>query len=58
MCRREYVKYKGLSDVLFTAAMIGHEREGFFITFIMTGVNYHSTLPLIQKMLEQIEWKP
>ena len=58
MCRREYVKYKGLSDVLFTAAMIGHEREGFFITFIMTGVNYQSTLPLIQKMLEQIEWKP
>ena len=58
MCRREYVKYKGLSDVLFTAAMIGHEREGFFITFIMTGVDYQSTLPLIQKMLEQTEWKP
>jgi len=58
ICRREYVKYKGLSDVLFTAAMVGHERQGFFITFTMTGVNYHSTLPLIQKMLEQIEWKP
>jgi len=58
ICRREYVKYKGLSDVLFTAAMIGHEKEGFFVTFIMTGVDYQSTLPLIQKMLEQIEWKP
>jgi len=58
MCRREYVEYKGLSDVLFTAAMVEHEKEGFFITFIMTGVNYQSPLPLVQKILEQIEWKP
>jgi hypothetical protein len=24
----------------------------------MTGVDFESTLPLIQKFLEQIEWKP
>ena len=58
LCRREYVEYKGMSDVLFTAALTGHKNQGFFITLIMTGVDYSSTLPLIQKFLEQSEWKP
>ena len=58
LCRREYVEYKGMSDVLFTAALTGHSNQGFFITLIMTGVDYESTLPLIQRFLEQIEWKP
>ncbi len=58
LCRREYVEYDGLSDVLYTAALTGHSNQGFFITLIMTGVDYKSTLPLIQRFLEQIEWKP
>lgn len=58
LCRREYFEYKGMSDVLFTAALTGHKNQGFFITLIMTGVDYSSTLPLIQKFLEQSEWKP
>jgi len=57
LCRREYVEYEGVSDVLFTAAMVGHANRGFFITFIMTGVDYQSTLPLLDKLLESIEWK-
>jgi hypothetical protein len=58
LCRREYVEYEGMSDVLFTAALTGHSNQGFFITLIMTGVDYKSTLPLIQRFLERIEWKP
>jgi len=58
LCRREYVEYKGMSDVLFTAALTGHRNKGFFITLIMTGVDYKSTLPLIKRFLEQTEWKP
>ncbi len=58
LCRREYVEYRGLSDVLFTAAMTGHARQGFFITMIMTGVEFESTLPLIQRFLETTQWKP
>ena len=58
LCRREYVEYEGMSDVLFTAALTGHKNKGGFITLIMTGVDYTSTLPLIQKFLEQTEWKP
>ena len=57
LCRREYVEYEGVSDVLFTAAMVGHENQGFFITFIMTGVDFQAALPLLSKFLETVEWK-
>ncbi|NNE64431.1 MAG: trypsin-like peptidase domain-containing protein [Gammaproteobacteria bacterium] len=56
LCRREYVEYQGLSDVLFTAAMTGYKQQGFFITLTMTGVDFQSTLPLLKKFLESIEW--
>ena len=56
LCRREYNAYSGLSDVLFTAAMTGLPDRGFFITMTFTGVGYQSSLPLIQKFLEQISW--
>jgi hypothetical protein len=58
LCRREYVEYEGMSDVLFTAALTGHKNKGFFITLTMTGVDYASTLPLIKKFLEHSEWLP
>jgi len=58
LCRREYVEYQGMSDVLFTAALTGHSDKGFFITLIMTGVDYEATLPLIRKFLEHSEWRP
>ena len=58
LCRREYVEYEGMSDVLFTAALTGYRDRGFFITLTMTGVDYASTLPLIQKFLEHSEWLP
>ena len=58
LCRREYVEYRGMSDVLFTAALAGHRDKGFFITLILTGIDYASSLPLIKKFLEHIEWRP
>ena len=58
LCRREYVEYQGMSDVLFTAALTGHSNQGFFITLILTAVDFESTLPLIEKFLESIEWNP
>ncbi|MCZ6579625.1 MAG: hypothetical protein O6927_09835, partial [Gammaproteobacteria bacterium] len=58
LCRREYVEYEGLSDVLFTAALTGHSNQGFFITFIMTGTDFKATLPLVKKFLENIAWNP
>ena len=58
LCRREYVEYSGMSDVLFTGALTGHDDKGFFITLILTGVDFEASLPLIQKFLESTEWKP
>ncbi len=58
LCRREYVEYNGLSDVLFTAALTGQKKQGFFITFIMTGVDYKSTLPLLKRFMENVAWNP
>ncbi len=56
LCRREYVEYDGLSDVLFTAALTGYGNKGFFITFIMTGTDFDATVPLIKKFLEKVLW--
>ncbi|MDJ0778410.1 MAG: serine protease [Gammaproteobacteria bacterium] len=58
LCRREYVEYDGMSDVLFTAALTGYPDRGFFITLTMTGVDYAATLPLIQRFLEHMQWQP
>ncbi len=56
LCRREYIEYEGLSDILFTAALTGHDNKGFFIRLTMTGIDYDASLPLIQKFMESIEW--
>ncbi len=58
LCRREYVEYSGLSDLLFTAALTGRDNQGFFITFIMTGTDFNATLPLVKKFLENVVWNP
>ena len=58
LCRREYVEYEGLSDILFTAALTGHENTGLFVRLTMTGIDYEASLPLIQKFMESIEWTP
>ncbi len=58
LCRREYVEYAGMSDVLFTAALTGYADRGFFITLIVTGVDYTATLPLIERFLEHMQWQP
>jgi serine protease Do len=58
LCRREYVQYEGLSDILFTAALTGHENTGLFVRLTMTGIDYDASLPLIQKFMESIEWTP
>jgi hypothetical protein len=58
LCRREYVEYPGVSDILFTAALTGHDNQGFFITFIMTGTDFNASLPLVKKFLENVVWNP
>jgi len=57
ICRRDYLKYSGLSDVLTTVAMVGHETEGFIFNLDVVGTDFNSAMDLLQKMLEKITWQ-
>lgn len=56
ICRRDYLKYSGLSDVLVTVAMVGKKQEGFIFNLDFVGADYNSALDLLQKMLEKMSW--
>lgn len=57
ICRRDYLKYSGLSDVLTTVAMVGHKKEGFIFNLDLVGTDFNSAMDLLQKMLEKITWQ-
>ncbi len=57
VCRRDYLKYKGLSDMLFTTAMVGKKDKGFIFNLDLTGTDAKSSLELFKKMLESFKWK-
>ncbi len=57
ICRRDYLKYTGLSDVLTTVAMVGHKKEGFIFNLDLVGTDFNSAMDLLQKMLENITWQ-
>ncbi len=57
ICRRDYLQYAGLSDVLITSAMVGHKQQGFIFNLDLVGTDFNSAMDLLQKMLEQIKWQ-
>jgi hypothetical protein len=57
VCRRDYLNYTGLSDVLITMAMVGHESKGFILNLDMVGTDFNAALGLFQKMLGEFKWK-
>lgn len=57
VCRRDYLKYKGVSDMLFTAAMVGNKDKGFLFNLDLTGTDPKVALELFQKMLEGFQWQ-
>ncbi len=57
ICRRDYLKYTGLSDVLTTVAMVGREKQGFIFNLDLVGTDFNSAMDLLQKMLEKIIWQ-
>ncbi|HOP15924.1 MAG TPA: serine protease [Gammaproteobacteria bacterium] len=58
ICARSYKLYPGLSDVLFTAAMVGHDRQGFIFNLDLSGTDFTAASRLIVRMLEGFEWLP
>ena len=57
VCRRDYLKYNGLSDMLFTTAMVGEKDKGFIFNLDFTGTDPKAALKLFSRMLETIKWQ-
>lgn len=57
VCRRDYLNYTGLSDLLVTAALVGHKRQGMLFNLDMTGTTFESGMALLQRMLEDFKWQ-
>ena len=56
ICRRDYLKYEGLSDMLFTMAMVGKKDKGFLFNLDLTGTDAKASITLFKRMLEKFEW--
>ena len=57
ICRRDYLKFTGLSDMLFTTAMVGEQDKGFIFNIDFTGTDPKAALKLFSRMLETIKWQ-
>ena len=57
VCRRDYLKYEGLSDMMFTTAMVGKEDKGFLFNLDFTGTDSKTALKLFTRMLETFKWE-
>jgi len=57
VCRRDYLKYDGLSDMLFTTAMVGQKDKGFLFNLDLTGTDSKTALTLFKRMLETFKWQ-
>ncbi|MCK5902474.1 MAG: trypsin-like peptidase domain-containing protein [Cocleimonas sp.] len=57
ICRRDYIKYKQLSDILFTTALVGHQNKGFIFNMDITGTDAKTAIQLFKKMLETFQWQ-
>lgn len=56
ICRRDYYRYDGLSDVLITMAMVGHDQEGFIFNLDLLGTDFDSALELFKTMVKKFQW--
>lgn len=57
VCRRDYLKYEGLSDMLFTTALVGKKDKGFLFNLDFTGTDSQAALALFTRMLETFKWQ-
>lgn len=57
ICRRDYLKFDDLSDMLFTTAMVGEKDKGFIFNIDFTGTDPKAALKLFTRMLETIKWQ-
>lgn len=58
LCTRDYKNYTGLSDVLFTAAMVGKANIGFIFNLDLSGTDFEAARRLIVRFLREMKWQP
>lgn len=56
ICRRDYRRYQGLSDVLVTGAMVGEPKRGMLFDLYLSGSDFSSALSLLERMLGSFRW--
>ncbi|MGB1309614.1 MAG: serine protease, partial [Leucothrix sp.] len=57
VCRRDYLKYKGLSDMLFSIALVGHKKQGAMFNLDVTGTKPKTATVLFKKMVGAFQWQ-
>lgn len=57
VCRRDYLNYPGLSDLLITAALVGHKQQGMLFNLDMSGTTFDNGMALLKRMLEGFKWQ-
>lgn len=57
VCRRDYLHYQGLSDLLITGALVGHERQGMIFNLDLVGTTFDSGMSLFRRMLGEFKWQ-
>jgi hypothetical protein len=56
LCARRYKNFPQLSDILFTAAMVGKKDRGFIFNIDLAGTDYTTAVRLIGRFLREIQW--
>ena len=57
VCQRDYLKYQGLSDMLFSIALVGHEAKGAMFNLDVTGTQSKTAIALFKKVVKAFQWK-
>ncbi len=57
LCARSYKRYSNLSDILFTAAMVGKKDTGFIFNLDLSGSDFTAATHLIARFLKEIRWQ-
>ncbi len=55
-CARRYLRYAGLYDVVFKAALLGRERAGFETALVLSAFSFDNARRLSRRHLEAIAW--
>jgi hypothetical protein len=57
LCRRDYLRYPELSDIVLTSAMAGEPGQGMIFNLYLTGTDYASALILTKRFMESFVWQ-